>query len=167
MTLAYPSTAFASCVDGAGGLDGFGILIPRAASIKTLGFQFPSSLFPSRAPRGEEIVLAYVGGALDAAAADASDAALVAAVDADARAVGLVRRSAPAPEALSVRRWPRGIPQYAPGTAARLAAVRADLPANVLLGGAGAGGGISLGDCVESGYDDAAAVLDRLLEVRD
>ena len=43
-------------------LDGFGMLIPKAAGFKILGSIFSSSLFPNRAPAGHVTLTSYVGG---------------------------------------------------------------------------------------------------------
>mmetsp|Transcript_16658 Transcript_16658/g.33159 ORF Transcript_16658/g.33159 Transcript_16658/m.33159 type:complete len:550 (-) Transcript_16658:185-1834(-) len=165
VTLAYPKSALAptKAVDGEN-LRGFGLLIPRSAGIETLGFQFISSLFPSRVRAGEQVVLAYYGGAQCSVDLDTlSDAEIVDRVHADAERL-LLTPNWTAPRVLSVRRWQEGIPQYGVGHARLVEAVRGELPrtkrGGVLLGGAGAGGGISLGDCAEGGYACAQAALD-------
>jgi protoporphyrinogen/coproporphyrinogen III oxidase len=43
-------------------LDGFGMLIPKAAQFQILGTLFSSSLFPNRAPAGHVTLTSYVGG---------------------------------------------------------------------------------------------------------
>ena len=43
-------------------LNGFGMLIPKAAGFKILGSIFSSSLFPNRAPAGHLTLTSYVGG---------------------------------------------------------------------------------------------------------
>jgi protoporphyrinogen/coproporphyrinogen III oxidase len=43
-------------------LDGFGMLIPKAAQFQILGTLFSSSLFPNRAPDGYVTLTSYVGG---------------------------------------------------------------------------------------------------------
>lgn len=130
-----------------GRLSGFGVLIPRSCKMETLGFQFISSLFPSRAPAGQESLLAYIGGAQNPGVAKLSEEEVVLRVDADARRI-LLKPDAAKPTVLSCRLWPHAIPQYNQGHAAAMESIRKDLPSGVVMASNFAGGGISLGDCV-------------------
>jgi len=165
VTIAYPSSAFArdkKCVsEESGKLSAFGVLIPRSSGLETLGYQCISSLFPSRAPAGQEVLLAYFGGAQNSNVADMSEAEVVAKVHADAQTI-LLQPNTPLPEVLSVRKWTSGIPQYNVGHKKIVDSVRGDLPQGIILGGNALGGGISLGDCAEGGWKCAQQALSLL-----
>ncbi len=139
VTLAYPKDDVRhDCV-------GFGFLAPRAAGLRTLGAIFPSSLFPGRAPEGWHSFTCFVGGAMDPAASELDDDALVEVVADDlARAVGARGE----PKVVSVTRWSRAIPQYTIGHSARIAEIENEsatvgvrLLGNYLHG-------VSVGECV-------------------
>lgn len=102
--------------------DGFGFLVPRDEGLRVLGCIFSSRLFPLRAPEGHELFTVFVGGDLDPDAPALGDAEIRAFVLADLRrAFGAL----PEPALLEVTRWPRAIPQYWLGHAARLGRIDA------------------------------------------
>jgi len=74
---------------------------------------------------------------------------------------GLLGRELPVPIASWVQRWGGGLPQYAPGHRARLAAARAALPAGLALAGA-AFDGVGIPACVASGERAAEDLSKRL-----
>lgn len=153
VVLAYPQEAFKEQ------LVGFGHLLPRAMGIRTLGCIWVSSLFPSRAPQGYQLINSFIGGAQDESVGQLSDEELVQQVHADISRV-LLTSSAVMPKVLGVRRWPRAIPQYNLGHAAATA-VRT--PEGVFLAGNYATG-VSLGDCVLRGgqvADEVQAYLQQ------
>lgn len=162
VTVSYPSSAFApgKCVDeDTGALAAFGVLIPSSAvGLKTLGFQFISSLFKERAPAGQEVLLAYYGGAQKSDTASMTTDEVVAAVHADAQKM-LLKPDSPPPSVLSVHKWDAGIPQYDVGHAHIISAVKKELPPGVVLCGNAFGGGISLGDCAKQALASADEVL--------
>jgi oxygen-dependent protoporphyrinogen oxidase len=65
-----------------------------------------------RAPEGFSLLLTFVGGAQDPQVMEMSPADLVQQVDRDLREVMVLKADAPPPRVISVKTWPRGIPQY-------------------------------------------------------
>jgi len=145
---AWPRGAFARPPAGFGHL-----IVPRPGE-PVLGAVWSSALFSGRAPEGREMLTFFLGGRRNPDAAKLDDAAVLAAVDADARrALGA---SAP-PELLRATRYGAAIPQYEAGHAARIAALaeaEAALPGLRFLGNYR--GGISVGDVVENAIIAAA-----------
>ena len=102
-------------------LDGFGLLVPRGEGVRSLGVLWSSAVFPEQAPPGKATLRVIGGGTLDPGFAALDDADLLAAVRRDLeRAMGIVAE----PEALRIVRWPRGIPQFTLGHAARVQAAQ-------------------------------------------
>jgi protoporphyrinogen/coproporphyrinogen III oxidase len=137
-------------------LAGFGHLVCPDPSRRILGGVWSSSLFPERAPEGQVLLTVFMGGARDRDALALADADLVERAAADLRDEGLVRGD---PVPLLVTRWPRAIPQYERGHAARIAAL-AETEARYeglrFLGSYR--GGVSVGDVVRTGLE-AGSVL--------
>ena len=127
---------------------GFGHLLAPRAGEAVLGAVWSSALFSGRAPEGRTLLTFFLGGRRNPEGAKLDDAAVLAAVDADARrALGA---TAP-PELLRATRYAAAIPQYEAGHGARiaaLAAAEAALPGLRFLGNYR--GGISVGDVVEN-----------------
>ena len=129
-------------------LSGFGHLLAPSAGETVLGAVWTSALFPGRAPAGTVLITYFLGGRRNPEAATADDAAIAAAVDADARrALG-----ARAPVRLvRTTRYAAAIPQYEAGHRARLetiAAAERALPGLRFVGNYR--GGISVGDVVDN-----------------
>lgn len=137
-------------------LDGFGVLMPEVEQGKILGSLFSSTLFPGRAPEGCVALTTFVGGVRQPELAQLADAALLELVGAELqRLVGVTG----APRYVHVRRWPRAIPQYAPGYGKfKELLTRMEQAAPGLHLGGNARDGISLANCIESGLRLAAAV---------
>ena len=96
--------------------NGFGVLIARGEGIRALGNLWESRLYPGRSPEGTVLIRAMFGGQVDPAAGALPPAELVAMARAEfARLYGI--RAEPVME--EVVRWPRAIPQYALGHAAK------------------------------------------------
>jgi oxygen-dependent protoporphyrinogen oxidase len=137
-------------------LDGFGMLMPSRAGRQTLGVLFSSTLFPGRAPAGQVLLTAFIGGVRNEAVATLDETEIVRQVLADLTPL-LGIRAAPVFE--RVRRWPRAIPQYELGHLERLARIDvrlARLPGLYLR--ANWRDGISVADCVAN----AAQLVGRL-----
>ncbi len=131
-------------------LDGFGMLIPGRERRSTLGALFSSTLFPGRAPDGDVLLTAFIGGARNEAVAGMGNAALIAQVTADLR--GLLGITGE-PHLMRVSRWPRAIPQYELGHLERIARIEAAL---ARLPGlhtrANWRDGISVADCITNAH---------------
>jgi len=128
-------------------LNGFGFLIPRSAKVRTLGTVWNSSLFAGRAPSGHVLLTSFAGGASDAAATTLGEVGLRELVHAE---LAPILKIASAPAFASVTVYPRALPQYNLGHAARLASVQAalvELPGVFLAGNYLRGPAI--GACVE------------------
>ncbi|MDD2708521.1 MAG: protoporphyrinogen oxidase [Verrucomicrobiae bacterium] len=131
-------------------LNGFGVLISRARGLRTLGALFSSTLFPHRAPEGQVLLTAFIGGAYDLGVLELDDSdALRVAMDDLSPLLGLRGQ----PSFHRITRWPQAIPQYEidhPKTIAACEKAEAALPGLYLLGNYR--GGISSADCLANGY---------------
>jgi len=141
-------------------LNGFGFLAPRSAGIRTLGSVWNSSLFPNRAPAGNVLLTSFIGGATDPQAATLSSAELAAAVHKEIAPILRIRQN---PQFSNVTVYPRALPQYNVGHAARLAAIEQGrarhsnlwLVGNYLRGP-------SIGACVEQSVSVAQEIISRV-----
>ena len=98
-------------------LDGLGYLSPRSENRVLTGVQFPSSMFPGRAPKGHVALAGYLGGARYPEIAGLNEKDLIALAEEEFRDLLGVRGC---PEISRVRYWPRGIPQYHMGHRGRV-----------------------------------------------
>lgn len=137
-------------------LDGFGLLVPEVEQRRILGTLFSSTLFPGRAPAGHVALTTFVGGVRQPELARLDEGALLGLVREELAALLGVRGE---PAFVSVRRWPRAIPQYNLGFQRfkdACAAVESAAP-GLFIGG-NCRDGISLANCIESGRRLALAV---------
>ncbi|MGZ8376090.1 MAG: protoporphyrinogen oxidase [Gemmatirosa sp.] len=135
-------------------LDGFGMLVPPVEGATLRGVVFTSSAFPHAAPSDAVLLTCFVGGVLAPADAAADTAALLPRVLAELRTLLGVRGM---PRLVRHSVQPGGIPQYAVGHGAVLAAagrIEEEHPGLVLAGSWR--GGVAVGACVAGGR--AAAV---------
>jgi len=137
-------------------LDGFGLLVPAVEDGRILGTLFSSTLFPGRAPEGHVALTTFVGGTRQPELAALDDAALTTLVREElARFLGV----GGTPAIVRVQRWPRAIPQYAPGHQRFLTAIaRLEAAAPGVFVGGNCRDGISLPNCIAAGHRLAAAV---------
>lgn len=138
-------------------LDGFGFVVPQVERRSIIACSFSSVKYPGRAPADHALLRVFVGGALNEAALDADDGALAATVRGQLAELLAVTAE---PLFARVQRYPRSMPQYHVGHAARAEAIEqavARLPGLRLAGGAYRGVGIA--DCVRSGEAAAGALL--------
>ena len=137
-------------------IQGFGFLVPRDLGLDLLGALFMSRLFAGRAPAGQELLTAMIGGLRWPGAPDAPDDELLRRVHAGLdRALGLRA----APRVLAITRWARAVPQPGPGHVGAVRGVRARLarlPPLALAGGCW--DGVSLGETLVSGARAAASL---------
>ena len=129
-------------------LHGFGHLTVPVPERRVLGAVWSSSLFPGRAPSGQTLVTAFLGGERDPAAAGLGDEEIRALA---AREVGQVLGARSEPKTVLLTRYARAIPQYVAGHLARmktLTQTEARFPGLTLIGNYR--GGISVGDIVKN-----------------
>ncbi|MDE3109240.1 MAG: protoporphyrinogen oxidase [Acidobacteriota bacterium] len=142
-------------------IDGFGVLIPRAEKIRTLGIVWNSSLFPGRAGEGRVAVTGIIGGATDPGIIDESEDTIASIVRLDCESVLDV---AGAPIVSCVWKHPKALPQYNLGHSHVVKAIRDGERAVPGLFFAGNYlSGPSIGKCVEEAFataDATAAYLD-------
>jgi oxygen-dependent protoporphyrinogen oxidase len=114
---------------------------------------FPAALWPERAPEGQVLLSALVGGARHPDAAARSDERLVQLVRDELRLRG-------APELLRIVRWSEAIPQYEPGHGARIAEIERLTAAHPGLELAGAWyRGVGVLDCLRDGRRAAKSLM--------
>lgn len=128
----------------------FGVLSPGRP---VCGVLFPAALWPGRAPEGAALVTALAGGVRHRDVPALDDEALAQVARDHLRRALSIEAGAP----LAITRWPRAVPQPAPGHAARLAAIERLLPPRVLLAGADYRG-VSVLDCLRQGTRAASAI---------
>jgi oxygen-dependent protoporphyrinogen oxidase len=146
--------------DIAHALHGMGFVVPAIEPRTLMACSFSSVKFPGRAPPGQVLLRAFVGGALQPAHYDLPDDAMQHAVLQDLRDLLGVTGT---PLFCSVSRHPHSMPQYHVGHMQRVAHLEAmvnRVPGLFLAGNAYHGVGIP--DCIRSGEMAAQAVLRQL-----
>ncbi|MDQ1707077.1 MAG: protoporphyrinogen/coproporphyrinogen oxidase [Pyrinomonadaceae bacterium] len=141
-------------------LDGFGFVVPFVERRTVIACTFSSVKFAGRAPDGQVLLRAFVGGALQPEMFQLSDEELLARVRADLRDLLGVEN---APLFAEVARWERSMPQYHLGHLERVKRIEervSSLPGLTLAGNAYSGPGIP--DCIRSGESAAEAILRAL-----
>ena len=137
-------------------LDGFGVLIPQKEKFNILGSFFSSSLFPNRAPHGYVTITSFIGGvrAPELVGDDAQSLAGIAL--ADIRKLLGVKGQ---PVFQHVAIYPEAIPQYEVGYG-RFKQILTDLETGApgLYFAGQFRDGISVADCIASGYNVAARI---------
>jgi oxygen-dependent protoporphyrinogen oxidase len=134
-----------------------GFFIPRNVGLPLLACSHVSGKFAERAPAGQVLLRAFLGGALAPDILDAPDARLVqTAHETLEQLLGIEG----GPTLATVHRHPRSMPQFAVGHRARIDIVQERLRDHpgLLLAGA-ATGAIGLPDCIRSGERAAEAAL--------
>jgi oxygen-dependent protoporphyrinogen oxidase len=143
-----------------GGLDGFGVLIPRSERIRTLGMVWNSSLFPARGGQGRVTLTSFVGGATDTQILEKTDEEILAiAEDENAR---VLKITGP-PIVSRLWRHPKALPQYNLGHGHVVEAVKEGekaIPGLYFVGNYLEGP--SIGKCAERGARIAEAAREYL-----
>ncbi len=140
-------------------LDGFGFVVPQIERRPIIACTFSSVKYPARAPEGGALLRVFMGGALNEGVLEGGDETLVRVARAELAELLGVRAE---PLWARVGRYPRAMPQYHVGHLARVDAIEGclrQLPGLELVGGAYRGVGIA--DCVRSGEDAVARILER------
>jgi oxygen-dependent protoporphyrinogen oxidase len=139
-------------------LDGFGALAPEVEGRSILGALFSSTLFPGRAPTGQVGITVFVGGVRQPQLTQFGDERLINLVGAELKE--LLGVEGP-PSFAHIQRWPHAIPQYQVGHQRFKDAIAAfELTAPGLLIGGNCRDGVSLPNCVESGFRLATAAAE-------
>ncbi len=137
-------------------LDGFGFLVPEVEQRKILGTIWSSVIFPDRAPDGGVALTTFVGGMRQPEIAGLEDDELLAVVLQELKDI---MQLAGVPDVVKIKRWPKAIPQYEIGHAARIAAIEdfeRQTPGLFVAGNFRSG--ISVGDCIVASRMTAAKV---------
>jgi oxygen-dependent protoporphyrinogen oxidase len=137
--------------------EGTGFVVPRGKAPMTactwISSKWPDPAFGSRA-----VVRCYVGGVGDEDVLDAADQDLVGACE---RHLAAVLDLPARPQASSVVRWMRAMPQYEVGHVERVERIRATLPPGIFVVGS-AYDGVGVPDCVRAAGETAEQVLAHL-----
>jgi oxygen-dependent protoporphyrinogen oxidase len=137
-------------------LDGFGLLTTTSARSPVLGVLWDSSIFPDRAPAGCKSVRVMVGGQRNPELVAQDAAGLIRTARAGLeQTMGLTQD----PDVTYVKRWERGIPNYAPGHIANVDAIfarAAQIPGLHL--NCNAYRGIAMNDCAKHSRELAAQI---------
>jgi oxygen-dependent protoporphyrinogen oxidase len=136
-------------------IDGFGVLIPRAEKVRTLGIIWNSSLFAGRAGEGRVALTGIIGGATDPSVVDESDETIASIVQLDCESVLDITG---APILSCVWKHPKALPQYNLGHSHVVKAIRESTRSTPGLFFTGNYlSGPSIGKCVEEGLATAEA----------
>jgi len=141
-------------------LDGLGVLSTKDDSRIVSGVQFPSTMYPGRAPDGHVAISAYAGGVRNPELAQLSDAELIALVSEE---IGELLGITGKPVVMRTQRWALGLPQYALGHNARRTTL--ETTQNRLEGLYVVGNflqGVSLANCLDGAQKTAEKVALQL-----
>lgn len=144
---------------------GTGFLIPRDEGTFMTACTFTSDKWPHSAPDGSALIRCYVGRAGEEGWTRMSDEEITDRVLQELeQLIGLRSK----PDFSIVTRFERAMPQYAPGHAERMEAIRTQMREDspgIFLAGAGYGGA-GLPDCVRQGSDAARSAAEYLKKLK-
>ncbi|MBI4567434.1 MAG: FAD-dependent oxidoreductase, partial [Planctomycetes bacterium] len=137
-----------------------GFVAPRREGRAMMARSFSQEKYYGRAPPGQVLLRAFLGGARNPDVAERAEGALIADVRRDlSDLLGITGE----PEVVSLRRHAVAMAQYEVGHLARVARVEAALGRHVGLALAGNGlRGVGVPDCIESGERAAARVVEEM-----
>jgi oxygen-dependent protoporphyrinogen oxidase len=141
---------------------GFGFLVPRSEGTRMLACTFVHNKFPHRAPQDKGVLRCFLGGARDEAVLSLSDDELLATVRNELDRILHLRER---PIFSRIYRWRGAMAQYESGHLARIARIEkhvAKIPGLALAGNAYHGIGVP--DCIRSGQQAVASILDAHVE---
>jgi len=139
-------------------LDGFGFLVPQSENMKLLGAIWASSLFPGRAPEGQALMSCFIGGARNPSVNQLPESEIVKQVLAD---LATVFGKDLSPTYRKVIVYHKAIPQYVLGHRQRVETITYALQQASGLALCGNYlSGVSLNDCVKSGFSAADKILE-------
>ncbi len=142
-------------------LNGSGFVVPCVEPGWTItAGSWVSSKWPSRAPEGQVLLRAFLGGARSPEVLNRSDTDLIKVAHRDLATLLGIREE---PEMARLYRWPRSTPQYEVGHLARLAAVKARLQSmrGIYLTGSGFRG-TGIPDCIADARSTAEIAAGEL-----
>ncbi len=138
-------------------LDGFGFLIPSKEKEKFLGSIWSSTIFPGRSPDGYAAFTMFIGGARSQHLFDGNPYVMeLEILDRFHNIMGI----SSGPEIKSMKMWEKAIPQYNLGYIEHeryFTKFEKENP-GLYLGG-NYRGGISVGDCIKSSFDNYEKIL--------
>ena len=144
-------------------LNGTGFVVPRKEGLTITAGTWVSSKWADRAPAGQVLLRAFLGGARDPSAVDRSDVELVTAAEQD---LGAVLHIQGKPTFARVYRWHRASPQQEVGHLALMAAIDQRLARwpGLFITGTGFRG-VGIPDCIADGRATARAVVEKWEEL--
>jgi oxygen-dependent protoporphyrinogen oxidase len=139
---------------------GFGFLVPRRENRRLLAATFVHNKFPNRVPENLALIRCFLGGSRDEAILQCSDDELQ---DLIRREVQQILGVTTEPIFIRIYRWKRAMAQYNVGHSARVERIKDLITSRPGLAIAGnAYGGIGVPDCVRSGSEAAAKIMQDL-----
>jgi oxygen-dependent protoporphyrinogen oxidase len=139
---------------------GFGFLVPRTEGKRILACTIVHQKFPNRAPADGALLRCFLGGSRDEQVLACSDQEIEQMVRTELQQIlGFSAQ----PLFVKIYRWPKSMAQYSLGHKARVERIRqliSHTPGLALAGNAY--GGIGISDCIRSGSEAAAKIMDVL-----
>jgi len=137
-------------------LDGFGFVVPAVERRRLIAGSFASLKFPNRAPAGQVLIRAFIGGAMQPELLDLSDDELSRVTREE---LAELLQISGKPLLTNIARWPRSMPQYHVGHLARIGRIEelAGRYPNLALAG-NAYRGVGIPQCIASGIAAAERI---------